>query len=234
MFSKRNGSVLVAAALLAALVGAGALVVESNEDKEKTERPTPIGAWFGLARACTLPNGILPPPGTDDQSICEIACNGPCPANSLAFPFQEVTMIPTLLADRTVLADDFAELLGYHTTAHGRWEFQGKVRVDGREVDKYQATFIWFAPGSTFDGSLKPRFVTFFDRHNPDVMRGYIQPYLYQYTDASGTVQLQPGTPFPTPDVVAPLPEACDPADELATPRCFGTLHFVIRRIQSH
>ena len=65
-------------------------------------------------------------------------------------------------------------------------------------------------------------------------MRGYIQPYLYEYTNDDGSVKLQPGTPFPTPDVVAPLPEECDPADEHATPRCFGTLHFVIRRIQAH
>jgi hypothetical protein len=163
-------------------------------------------------------------------------------------------MIPTLLADGTVLADDFAAVgvspPGFaiagdgHTTAHGKWAHQGKVVIGESKVDRYQATFIWFqgrppgfpynaaSPVGFFHGSVKPRFVTFFDKTNRDVMVGFIQPYLYGYTDPDGIVALQPGTPFPSPDPVAPLPPACDPTTfNPLEPYCFGTLQFTIRRI---
>ena len=216
------------------------------------EAPSPVGAWFGIARPCTPPGGPAHP--TVDQTICNLACNGPCPTS--AFPVSEVTMIPTLLADGTVLADDFAAvgvsppglpIAGDgHTTAHGKWAHQGKVIIGESKVDRYQATFIWFqgrppgfpynaaSPVGFFHGSVKPRFVTFFDKTNRDVMVGFIQPYLYGYTDPDGIVVLQPGTPFPAPDPVAPLPAACDPSTfNPAEPYCFGTLQFTIRRIQA-
>ncbi|HSL21020.1 MAG TPA: hypothetical protein VK886_05750 [Vicinamibacterales bacterium] len=215
------------------------------------DAPTPIGAWFGIARPCTPPGGPAHP--TVNQAICRVACKGPCP--TATFPVSEVTMIPTLLADGTVLADDFGAVgvspPGFpiagdgHTTAHGKWAFQGKVRIDGAKVDRYQATFIWFqgrppgfpynaaSPVGFFHGSVRPRFVTFFDKKDPDVMVGFIQPYLYNYTDANGIVSLQDGTAFPTPDPVAPLPAACDPSDFGAAPYCLGTLQFTIRRIRA-
>lgn len=91
---------------------------------------TPIGAWLGIARPCTPPVGGGIPLGEDGQPIsdfledlstCHKACGGSeCEAN--VFPPLQVTMIPTLLADGTVLADDFAAFLDGHTTAHGKWE----------------------------------------------------------------------------------------------------------------
>ena len=153
-------------------------------------------------------------------------------------------MIPTLLADGTVLADDFAELLDHHTTAMGKWEYAGTVVLDGKRLDRYQATFIWFQPRgpsefdprnplSIYQGTVRPRFVTFFDADNPDVMRGFIQPYLYSMTDQFGIVNMQPGTPFPASDPVTRLPVTCDPTVP-SNPYCLGTLHFVIRRIMAH
>jgi hypothetical protein len=159
------------------------------------------------------------------------------------FPVDEVTMIPTLLADGTVLADDFAELLDFHSTAHGKWKFMGTEVVDGRQVERYQATFIWFQarpreqvdpnnPLSNFLGVVRPRFVTFFDKTNPHMMRGFIQPYLYPIANELGIVNLLRGTPWPQPDPLAPLPAGCDPSLQ-GLPYCFGTLHFYIRRINA-
>jgi hypothetical protein len=231
-------------------VAAAAMWIGAQSIGAAGEAPSPVGAWFGIARPCTPPGGPAHP--TVNQTICNLACNGPCPTS--AFPVTEVTMIPTLLADGTVLADDFAAVgvspPGFaiagdgHTTAHGKWAHQGKVVIGGSKVDRYQATFIWFqgrppgfpynaaSPVGFFHGSVKPRFVTFFDKTNRDVMVGFIQPYLYGYTDPDGIVALQPGTPFPTPDPVAPLPPACDPTTfNPLEPYCFGTLQFTIRRI---
>ncbi len=228
----------ITALLAAACVVAG---LSSISSKAQGQAPTPIGAWFGIARPCTSGSRFPNPPGTVSVAVCNEACQGPCPPSD--FPVGEVTMIPTLLADGTVLADDFAELLDHHSTAQGKWQYAGKAVIDGKEYDKYQATFIWFQarsasdvdprnPLGIFEGVIRPRFVTFFDPSNPDTMRGYIQPYQYVMTDNYGLVTLQPGSPFPAVDPVAPLPAgACDPSVR-TNPRCLGTLTFVIRRIQ--
>ena len=221
----------------------------ANADPSAFKDPTPIGAWFGVARPCVYPAFGIPlnPAGTapvsdpaPDPTICTIA--GASAPN--AFPVVQVTMIPTLLADGTVLADDFAELLDHHTTAHGKWESQGKVNVDGKWLDKYQATFVWFAGNQTqggnpaFTGSIRPRFVTFFDKDKPDEMRGYIQPYLYRYTtsspDGTGAVVFDSTGKFPVPNPADPLPEKCDPTNLNVPVPCLGTLHFYIRRIPAH
>ena len=169
--------------------------------------------------------------------------SGVCPISQ--FPVPEVTMIPTINADGTVTAFDFAEMIDHHTVAQGKWEFQGKHRIDpgGKRLDRYQASFIWFQtrpnaspnPVATYAGVMRPRFVTYFDDDDPDVMRGYIQPYFYPITDANGFVILSPGTPFPSPDPMGPLPALCDPnaAPDPTQPHCFGTLHFIIRRTPS-
>lgn len=207
----------------------------------QTTTPSPLGAWFGIARPCTPGDRFPVPPGTDDQAVCQLACLGVCPPSN--FPVDEVTMLPDLLADGTTLADDFAELLDHHTTAQGRWTYAGTVTLDGKTVDQYQASFIWFAtkspqdinpqnPLSIFNGVIRPRFVTFFDPTNPDVMRGYIQPYVFTMTDSTGIVQLQPGSPIPATDPVARLPVTCNPQAQ-TNPYCAGTLHFYIRRLQA-
>ncbi len=242
MLTKKHFLIIGACAIAVAAIGAVGL----RAQVKKADAPAnPVGAWFGIARPCT-PSRFPVPVGTDDQPICQIACGGrACPPSN--FPVDEVTMIPTLLGDGTVLADDFAELLDHHSTAQGKWEFVDVETVDGRKVEKYQATFVWFQPRSPFDvdprnpvsifaGVTRPRFVTFFDRDNPDVMRGFIQPYFFPFTDRFGTVNLQSGTPFPTPDPIPPLPPsaACNPQDANSVPYCFGVLHFVVRRIQAH
>lgn len=245
-------SKVVVSGLAIAGVVAAALWIAPQSMRAAGEAPSPVGACFGIARPCTPPGGSAHP--TVDQAICSLACNGPCPTS--AFPVTELTMIPTLLADGTVLADDFASVgvspPGFpiagdgHTTAHGKWTHQGNVTIGGSKVGRYQATFIWFqgrppgfpynaaSPVGFFHGSVKTRLVTFFDKTNSDVMVGYLQPYLYGYTDPDGIVTLQPGTPFPSPDPVAPVPAACDPSTfNPAEPYCFGTLQFTIRRIQA-
>ena len=227
-------------ALVAASCALAGLTSSSLEAQSST--PTPIGAWFGIARPCTPGLRFPNPPGTVSQSVCREACGGVACVPS-DFPVNEVTMIPTLLADGTVLADDFAELLDHHSTAHGKWEYAGKAVIDGVQLDKYQATFIWFQgrdasdvdprnPLAIFRGVVRPRFVTFFDPANPDIMRGFIQPYIYDMTDNFGIVQLVPGSPLPAADPVLPLPATCNPFAVADNPRCLGTLTFVIRRIQ--
>jgi hypothetical protein len=213
------GSVLLLGLLLpAAVFGQN---VHSNA-------PSPIGAWFGVARPCSNPSVPDPNP---DSTICEIAGD-----QGNNFPLGQVTMIPTLLGDGTVLADDFAELVDGHTTAQGKWEYAGRVKVDGKWLDKYQATFIWFSNLGfvnplNFAGSVRPRFVTFFDKDNPDEMRGYIQPYVYPYAAPSGLVNFD--GKFPSPNPTDPLPTTCDPNAGGPVP-CLGTLHFYIRRILAH
>lgn len=230
---------------MAALVAAISVVAGSTplSLKAQSPTPTPIGAWFGIARPCTSGSRFQPPAGTVNQSVCREACLGAACAPS-NFPVDEVTMIPTLLADGTVLADDFAELLDHHSTAQGKWEYAGTAVIDGKRYDRYQATFIWFQarnppdidpknPLSVFLGVVRPRFVTFFDPTDPDIMRGYIQPYLYSMTDAFGIVNMQPGLPFPAVDPMSRLPVTCDPAAP-TNPYCLGTLMFNIRRIPAY
>ena len=150
-----------------------------------------------------------------------------------------------MLADGTVLADDFAELLDHHSTAQGRWEYAGKAVIDGKSVDRYEATFIWFAPRnppdinpavplSIFNGVIRPRFVTFWDQNNPNEMKGFIQPYQYTMTDNTGIVLMQPGLPWPQVDPMSRLPVTCDPTAKASNPYCLGTLTFNIRRIPAH
>ena len=238
------------AALIALVMGPSFARADGDDDK-----PTPIGAWFGIARPCTPNDGTQASPFVD-QEFCHVICGGNCPPMSPFFLSKEVTMIPTLLADGTVLADDYAEVglaeAAYehgdgHTTAQGKWALLGRQTVAGRRLDRYQASFIWFqgrAPGEPytatpggpgfFEGSARPRFTTFFDRHNPDVMKGAIQPYLYSYTDFNGRVIVD-SAGHPVPDPIAPLPATCNPAapPTPGTAYCFGTLQFTIRRIQA-
>jgi hypothetical protein len=236
----------------AVFAGASLAGVMAHNDHADTA-PSPVGSWFGVAHPCTPDAGLeaalgyVEKPGTEDANICKNACKlntpaGVCPTSQ--FPVPEVTMIPTIGADNTVTAYDFAEMIDHHTIAQGRWDLTGRTRIDpfGKQLDRYQASFIWFqsrtptgGPISIYGGAVRPRFVTFFDDDNPDVMRGFIQPYAFPYTDNNGFVILKPGTPFPLLDPIKPLPTVCDPTVfDPTQPHCFGTLHFVIRRTPSH
>jgi hypothetical protein len=44
-------------------------------------------------------------------------------------------------------------------------------------------------------------------------------------------VNLQPGTPYASPDPTGPLPDVCDPTKQ-TNPYCFGTFMFVVKRVQ--
>lgn len=118
-------------------------------------------------------------------------------------------MMPTLLADGTVLANDSLEIGQYHTTAHGKWAPNGSVpQFAGKQ--SLQATFLWLQsapsrPGrgpinpalsgtNAFVAAIRPRFVTYFDPSNPDIMEGYIQPYFYPFVNPNtGLVIVTPG-----------------------------------------
>ncbi len=227
----------LATGLVGLAIGAGLL---SFTVHAQSTRPSPVGAWFGIARSCTSPSRFPQPPNTVDQSICREACGGDrCPASTA--PYDEVTMMPQLFADGNVVATDHVALVSHHTTGQGRWEAAGKAIIDGREYERVVASFMWLQPHapqdvdprnpwSIFQGMAHPRFVMFFDPANPDILKGYIQPYLYSITDGFGIVNLQPGTPFPTPDPLV-LPQICDPTAK-TNPYCAGTFMFVIRRVQ--
>ena len=255
---KNRNLVLMGMVMVASLLALSAFVAaEGKGDLEKLLRapvpPTPVGAWFGIARPCIPPvSGGIPVGAVDrwpDVAVCKLS--GTTEPN--LFPNLEVTMIPTILADGTVLADDFGELFDGHTTAQGKWTASGKVDLDGNGIlyDRYDATFIWFSkpifPGAPanpgFIGVIRPRFVMFFDPNHPDQARGFIQPYLYQFTkaDPSGiglvTNPASPVapffTPFPDPNPTDPLPATCKPSGLLTGDKvpCLGTLHFYISRI---
>jgi hypothetical protein len=223
------------------------LAHDHDDDKQKA---SPVGAWFGVARPCTPASGPAHP--TVNQDVCQVACKtAACAPPTL--PFNEVVMMPALFADGTVVATDFGSAgvspPGFpiagdgHSTALGNWALKGTTRIGNRRYDRYQSAFVWFqgrfpgepynnaSPVGFFRGSIRPRFVTFFDARDPDTMIGFLQPYSYNYTDPNGQVLLQPHTPFPDPDPIAPLPTRCDPTDFAAKPYCFGTFQFTIRRV---
>lgn len=225
----------------------------SNKVKVEAQSPNPVGAWFGIARPCPAD------PATDSPlhaDFCKTVC-GTCPSVPGALP-PEVPMMPTLLADGTVIADDAGEIGRYHTTAHGKWSTNtdpSVVQIAGRQ--RFEATFFWLqsAPPPADAGSLtdivgrlggtccfvagiKPRFVTYFDPADPDRMMGFIQPYAFPFVNPeTGLVQTNPPTaddPFAGNHI--PL-KAVDPMATLppCSPAngCLGTYHFVIRRIKA-
>ena len=226
-----------------AIAFAVALGLTSFNVTAQTAPPPAVGTWFGIARSCTSPSRFPQPPNTVDQAICREACQGAaCPVTT--FPIDEVTMMPELFADGNVVATDHATLVDGHPIGQGRWEAAGQTLINGKLYNRIDASFMWFQPRqpqdvnpnnpwSKFLGMAHPRFVLFLDPDNPDVVKGYLQPFLFSITDSFGIVNLLPGTPYPTPDPVAPLPQVCDPRAK-ANPYCFGTFMFVIRRVLAH
>ena len=205
---------------LFAALGVGALVISlslPHAAQGASTKPDPIGAWFGIARPC-------PASPTTDSSLHADFCSQVCQLcpNAGVLP-PEVPMMPTLLADGTVLADDAGEIGLYHTTAHGKWTTsQNDGLVDLPGTQRFKATFFWLGqtlPASGLLGNgVRPRFVTYFDPKNPDVMIGYIQPYSFPIAAGGAVVVNTPnpldllaGNHTPTIDpLVSPLPAGCD------------------------
>lgn len=235
---KRRQVTILAAAIVVASLAAPSVMAQTD-----LAPPSPAGAWFGIARSCT-PGGRFPnPPNTVNESICREACGGSkCP--QATFPVDEVVMTPTFFADGRVVATDHLSLFDSHPASVGKWEAAGKAVLDGKEYLRFQATILFLQPRSPQDvdprnpqglffGVGHPRFVFYLDPTNPDVVQGYIQPYLFTMTDQFGQVILKPNTPFPAADPVLPLPAVCDPTAKTSNPYCAGTLMFVIRRLQA-
>lgn len=210
--------------------------VRADNDKAKKKDLNPIGAWFGIARPCPAD----PSDGPAHAAFCEQVC-GLCPSIPGTLP-PEVPMMPTLLADGTVLADDAGELGLYHTTAHGKWQVSESDGLPDRPgTTRYRATFFWLGqfgppPTNQLDNAVRPRFVTYFDPSDPDRMIGFIQPYFFPFA-AGGQVIVNPFNPadalagnhIPAIDpLVSPLPEGCQ-----LDKGCLGTYHFVIRRVKA-
>jgi hypothetical protein len=227
---------VVVAALAAVVIIAGAVrTVDAQKDKPKKKDLNPIGAWFGIARPCPADAAT---DGPVHVAFCQQVC-GICPNIPGTLP-PEVPMMPTLLADGTVLADDAGELSLYHTTAHGKWEVSEDDGLPDREgTTRFRATFFWLGqtgPTNRLDNAVRPRFVTYFDPSDPDRMIGFIQPYFFPIA-TGGLVVVNPfdptdpfaGNHLPAIDpLVSPLPEGCQ-----LDKGCLGTYHFVIRRIKA-
>src|SRR5262249_35255224 len=163
-------------------------------DSKRKLAPTPIGAWFGIARPCAPPAGDTSP---EHAAFCTEIC-GLCPNTGILPP--EVPMMPTLLADNTVLADDAGEIGLYHTTAHGKWEGSANAGLPARPgPPRFSASFIWLGqPPPAFGvlgNAVRPRFVTYFDPDDPDRMIGFIQPYFFPIA-SGGTVIVNPASPL--------------------------------------
>ena len=227
--TKRNGSIFSAAVVTLTFL---AVMTAARADGQD---PTPIGAWFGIARPCPA-DPIRDSPL--HAEFCRMVC-GTCPSIIGALP-PEVPMIPTLLADGTVLADDFGAVGGGHTTAHGTWiRSRNDGLPDRQGKQRYVASFIWLQSAPD-PGGVRSRFVTFFDPQDPDRMLGFLQPYVFPFIDRStGLVIVNPSSPLDpfagdhipataVDPLAMPLPSSCTPAD-----RCLGTYHFVIRRIKA-
>jgi hypothetical protein len=204
---------------------------DENGDVKKGD---PLGAWFGIARPC-------PASAVTDSPVHAAFCTAVCGAcaNPNILP-PEISIIPTLLADGTLLTDDALEIGLNHTTAHGAWmtsENDGLVARPGTQ--RLKGTF--FSLGQTppnfglLGNGVRTRFVTYFDPKDPDRMIGYIQPYSFPIAAGGAAVVNTPnpldplaGNHTPTIDpLVSPLPAGCD-----LTKGCLGTYHFVIRRVR--
>jgi hypothetical protein len=205
-----------------------------------SDDPSPVGAWFGIARPCPAD----PASDASHIALCQQIC-GVCGFIPGALP-PEVPMMPSILGDGTVVVNDSGSIPVFHTTAQGSWAADPTdlIQIPGRV--RYQASFVWLqgspdqvvSPGVVrqFVGVARPRFVTFWDPSNPDAMQGYIQPYFFPIVGANGLVNVLPsstagafeGSHLPAINFLGPLPEGCQ--NNLG---CLGTFHFTIHRIKS-
>jgi hypothetical protein len=217
--------------------------VRSPKVTALAQGPSPVGAWFGIARPC-------PAVGDDaaHAQLCRDIC-GACPSIPGTLP-PEVPMMPSILGDGNVVVNDSGSIAVFHTTAQGQWaaDTDPKVlQIPGRS--RYQATFVWLqgsedqlyskglrpAINRQFAGVARPRFVTFFDEKSPDEMQGFIQPHFFPIVDDKAIVNVLPSTGafeanhLPALNFLAPLPQGCDNSKG-----CLGTYHFTIHRIKAN
>jgi len=258
----RSNVLKAALAVFALALPIMAVAAEENTELSAHDRgrpvvaaaPSAVGAWFGIARPC--PGD----PSSDSPThiaFCQAIC-GTCSSIPGTLP-PEVPMMPTMLADGTVLADDAGEIGRYHTTAHGNWAASLNDGLpDFPGTNRFRATFFWLGslgPGQggfagdpvsseiygtcCFSNSVRPRFVTYFDPSDPDRMVGYIQPYYFPFVDTkTGSVIVKPFNPA-DPKAGNHIPGPIDPiGGDLPegcdnSKGCLGTYHFVIRRIKN-
>lgn len=212
-----------------------------NWDAPPVAAPSPVGAWFGIARPCPAD------PGTDAAHIdlCKKICDT-CGFIPGTLP-PEVPMMPSILGDGNVVVNDSGSIPVFHTTAQGNWAADptDPIQIAGRV--RYQASFVWLqgSPdqvsgsnvGRAFVGVARPRFVTFFDPTDPDEMQGYIQPHFFPIVGSNGLVTVVPSLlagPFEGSHQLAvnfltPLPKGCQ-----NDKGCLGTYHFTIHRIKAN
>jgi hypothetical protein len=215
--------------------------------------PSPVGAWFGVARPCPPPTPTVAG-GVDDDTahatLCQQIC-GKCSSVPGSLP-PEVPMMPSILGDGNVVVNDAGSIPVFHTTAQGQWAADpdpAQPQLPGRT--RYQATFVWLqgsgGPNAQFVGVARPRFVTYFDENNPDVMVGYIQPHFFPIVGAGGKVNvvasnlagsfeanhlIAPISPLETTtNFLGPLPAGCKTPIDTVPGFCLGTYHFTIHRI---
>lgn len=246
--NKKSGFFYLASVLLIAalpVLSQSNVAIQGHARAVAAAGPSAVGSWFGIARPC--PADVQKDSPTH-VAFCQAVC-GTCSSIPNTLP-PEVPMMPTLLADGTVIADDAGEIVRYHTTATGNWtvsENDGLPDIPG--TIRYKATFFWLgstAQGPTdfgtccFSNSVRPRFIAYFDPKDPDRLQGFIQPYASPFVDAkTGLVIVNPFSPadpkggnhIPATQldlIGGPLPAGCQ--NNLG---CLGTYHFVIRRIKS-
>jgi hypothetical protein len=245
-FVLRSASVVFSAMLAISGFAQEQERLESLAKKDKkAAAPSAVGAWFGIARPCPADSATDSP---THVALCQAVC-GTCTSIPGTLP-PEVPMMPTILADGTVIADDAGEIGRFHTTAHGNWaESKNDGLPDWQGLARFKATFFWLGSTATatepfgtccFSNSVRPRFVTYFDPADPDRMIGFIQPYAaLPFVDAKGNVLVKAASPADTkagnhiPDAAVDLIGKDLPAGCQNQLGCLGTYHFVIRRIKA-
>jgi hypothetical protein len=135
---------------LAAVFGLAALAalnVSCGDVNAQAQPDLAVGSWYGYA----------------------------VPQNPATAPFPEVFMMPTFMADGTMIATDSHELTNPHTAAHGAW-----IRTSPTTI---AATFVWINLTATapngFAGTIKVQLEGQLAPGSPDSMTGTVSPVFY-------------------------------------------------------
>lgn len=206
-------------AMVLSTLAALAILMSFNSMVRAQEKSV-VGAWWGRA----VPN-----------------CQGQpeCPFEVVIMPMIHPPDDPTILRGRVTVTDSQVGLHTLHTTGLGVW-FQ-KEKDDGvcpRRTVRFEATFGWLQgadPTITdcpFQGTVITRFVTCFDKANPNQMKGTLTPYVYNHVnlDTCQSHLDSDGLPVPKP-WPGLLPETCNGLDEETGAFCPFTAFFTIHRV---